>query len=114
MGDSLNQDFLRVIVQILGIRHLHKSSKTNDDLLQFGVKCVTKLVPKLGKKVEDEIMAEVLQLFMHIQSPRVRATLGKGIADLNMMDPQILEMIVGMTKLKRGIADMELDIDSAI
>ena len=31
-----------------------------------------------------------------------------------MMDDEILEMVVSMTKLKRGLADMELDIDSAI
>ena len=30
------------------------------------------------------------------------------------MDARILSMIVSMTKLKRGLADMELDIDSAI
>jgi len=40
-GSLLNHNFLSIIVQILGIRQLHRSSKTNDDLLLFGVRCVT-------------------------------------------------------------------------
>ena len=59
-------------------------------------------------------MLEILQLFMHIKSPKVRAALATGIQSLELMNSSILNILVGMNKLKRGLADMEIDIDSAI
>jgi hypothetical protein len=59
-------------------------------------------------------MFEILQLFMYVKSPKVRAALAQGIQSLGLMNASTLQMIVGMNKLKRGLADMELDIDQAI
>lgn len=51
---------------------------------------------------------------MHVKSPKVRAALGKGIQALGIMDSDFLQMLVEMNMIKRGLADMEHDIDSAI
>jgi hypothetical protein len=44
------------------------------------------LVPKLSEKIDDVLMNEILQLFMHVKSPKVRAALGKGIQSLDIMN----------------------------
>jgi hypothetical protein len=71
-------------------------------------------VPKLPQRVEDSLMLEILQLFMHLNSPKVREALGNGVKALGLMDATILQIMADMNKLKRGLADMELDIDCAI
>lgn len=113
--------FLDVIVEIMSIRRLHSQSKTNDDLLLFGARCVSQLIPKISPgALKKESIDQTMRIFLHIRSPRVRAQLSAGLsASLASIQPKIigkpaLDVVVELNRIKRGLADLEQDCDAAI
>lgn len=76
----VNGELLDIIVQIMTIRNIHKASKTSSELLLFGVNCITNLIPKVKQEqLPRKLVDKVLQLFLHIESPKVRGLLAKGL-----------------------------------
>lgn len=61
-----------------------------------------------------------MRIFLRVKSPKVRARLSTGLASsLGATKSQIvtkssLDLLVELNRLKRGLADLELDVDAAI
>lgn len=117
----INYDFLDMIVSVLSIRNIHNPYLYNDELLLFGTKSVTNLIPKVKKgDFKPELLDKIMQLFMVLNLKKAREQLSVGLCKAmsgqhqSMIGAETLKLIVEMTKLKRGVADMELDCDNAI
>mmetsp|Transcript_20805 Transcript_20805/g.32091 ORF Transcript_20805/g.32091 Transcript_20805/m.32091 type:complete len:203 (+) Transcript_20805:2057-2665(+) len=103
-----------MIVSILCLKHVHYSSKHNDDLLTFGIKSLAKIIPKVSN-FDDNLLDKIFQLFLHIQNPRIRLRLGEALqSSLSFIQTPVLEFVTGLNQIKRGLADMEQDCDKAI
>jgi hypothetical protein len=80
-GSPVCLGFLEVIVQIMSIRQLHSSSKSNDDVLSFGARCISMLIPKVGEgALKAEVIDQIMRIFLRVKSPKVRARLSTGLA----------------------------------
>lgn len=68
------------------------------------------------ENIKAEMVDRILQLFLIVQEPRVRSQIAKGLEEKlsHHVSRPVLEMVSGLNKLKRGVADMELDCDNAI
>ena len=61
-----------------------------------------------------------MQLFMHVKNPRIRKLLAESVRDAfgkvqaEFLKGKVMETVISLNKLKRGLADLELDCDSAI
>lgn len=125
-NDPINNDFLDMIVQIMAIKNIHKVNQHNSDLLSYGARSITNLIPKVPEgQLSAALLDRILQLFLHILNPRIRQQLALGLqaafaagtsksSHHGFLSEGCLAQLVNLNKLKRGLADLELDCDSAI
>jgi hypothetical protein len=104
-----------MIVTIMSIRNIHQTHQNNSELLNFGAKSMIGIIDKV-ENIKAEMVDRILQLFLIVQEPRVRSQIAKGLEEKlsHHVSRPVLEMVSGLNKLKRGVADMELDCDNAI
>jgi hypothetical protein len=119
----INHDFLDMIVSVMSIRNLHSEHMHHDELLLFGAKAIVNLIPKVARGyLTAELLDKVFQLFMLMNMKKARAELAAGLLQVlgssskhrDLVKEQTLGFIANLNKLKRGVADMELDADNVI
>ena len=113
-------DFLDMIISVISMKNIHNESSFNsyyEELLHFGCKSVTNLITKLPS-IEEKLIDRIFQLFLSLRSLRIRQSLSIGLQSslvlVSKFNPEALEIVCNLNKLKRGAADMELDYDLAI
>jgi len=109
-----------MIVSVISMKNLHNESIHNsyyEELLHFGCKSVTNLITKLPA-VEDKLVDKIFQLFLSLKSLRIRNSLSIGLQSSlttrGKINPDVLDIVCNLNKLRRGAADLELDYDSVI
>ncbi|CDW84473.1 small subunit processome component 20 homolog [Stylonychia lemnae] len=125
-GDKLNEASLKSL-------HTDFSSQTNsttfyEELLLYSVKSICSLLQKSPSVSKDQI-EKIILLFLTVKSLKVRNLLSKGLLDnlfvedsdnLKVSIPDLkmkrgtIEIICNLNKIKRGLADTELDYDLII
>jgi len=113
---SINHDFLEMITEVMSIRQIHSFYAHNEELVLFGIKSITGLVRKI-KDLSPVLLDRIMQLFLAVNMKKAREQLANGFAEAMKgrgMQDETLEMIKKLNKLKRGLADLELDCDSCI
>ena len=120
---EINHAFLEMMVSVMSIRNIHNPYMHHDELLLFGAKSIIQLIPKVAKgTLSEDLLDKVFQLFliMHMKKARTQLSiglfevLGEGSKHESIVAPRMLIMTKELNKLKRGVADMELDTDNAI
>jgi hypothetical protein len=107
-----------MIVSVIGMKTLHSDSGFNayyEELLHFGCKSLVNLLTKVSY-VEEALIDKILQMFLTLKSLRVRQSLALGLQSTLKLyiSEKTLNVLVSLTKLRRGAADMELDYDLCI
>jgi len=67
-----------MIVSIMGIRHIHSHSLHNEELLLFGAKSITSLIPKVSC-LQEALIDKILQLFLVMNHKKARQHLAVGL-----------------------------------
>lgn len=103
----------------MAIKNMHKANKNNSELLLFGVNCIANLIPRVKpERLSLKLIDKIFQLFMHVENPKVRSQLAQGLqralTGSSLLGEECLAQICQLNKVKRGLADLELDCDKAI
>lgn len=110
-----------MMVQVMAIRNIHNEYLHQDELILFGAKSIVELIPKVPH-LSGATLERVFQLFLLLKLKKARAQLSQGLAQVlggsskhaGVVSEKSLSLIQSLNKLKRGVADMELDSDSVI
>lgn len=79
---------------------------------------------KTSQPPSNDLLDKLFQLFLTLKSLKVRQTLSQGLYDSlqgekmkeinGLVREEVRTLIVNMNKIKRGLADVEIDYDLAI
>jgi len=111
----VNQDFLEMIVGVLSIRNIH-NQYNNEELLAFGAQSISNLIPKIKQgELKASLVDKIMQLFLIVKAVKVRNQLSMGLktalGGFGMISDTALTLICDLNKVRRGVADMEMDCD---
>jgi len=109
------------MISIMSIRSIHGVHANNDEIILFGSKSIIQLMNKVNN-LNPKLVDKVLQMFMVMKGKRSREEMSNGLAGVlgeggkhsGLLLNQTLHIIKNLNKLKRGVADKELDSDNII
>jgi hypothetical protein len=96
----------------------------NEELLVFGCSAITSLLKTLlsnsetSELVSETLLNKVLLMMLNMESKRARESFTEGLQGVlskqGLLKAEVLEAIMDMNKIKKGMADLTLDFDKVL
>ena len=110
---NIKSSFLEMIVSLVSSKQmLSNFHPKQEELVTFACQAITSLI---SPSTEESVLERVAQMLLELESKRARQVLCVGLRDSlkssGRVRDETLEILVKLNTVKKGTADMDLDLE---